>query len=287
MRLQPLFTAEDIRRIFRVSGRTAQRRMAVLREQEEQRLGSGELVDGIGGSRAYRIGANAALLFGLTRKEVDSYVDCQLNSSVFSLLDEVDVSRIQAGKWVTREVWFADNYGKEFCVKRMCYFSLDGEYGDIDSGMKRIGVTVIPVAFFAGFSVVEFKELFGNREFIDRLCGVFYDPEHALELVGYLSRMTGRRSPVDAVVLIDALGYGGVDGREDVVNDLLKRLAKKIDRKRTLVFLGDDLLPEESGEVLGLLGLRRLEGTGFYISGSIEKFKEVRFKIWYVLKKMC
>ncbi len=285
MRLQPLFTARDIGRIFRVSGSTARRRMAVLRAREEKRLGSEELVDNTGGSRAYRIGANAVRIFGLTREEVDTYVDRQLNAPVFSLLDEVDVKRISAGKWVSREVWFEDNYGKEFCVRRMCYFSLDGEYGDIYSKMKRIGVTVIPVAFFSWFSVVDFKGLFGNRKFIDRLCEVFYDPEHALELVGYLSRMTGRRSPVSDIVLIDALGYGGIDGREEAVNDLLKRLAKKIDRKRNLVFLGDDLLPEESGEVLGFPGFQRLEGTGFYISGSIEKFKEVRFKIWYVL--MC
>lgn len=124
----------------------------------------------------------------------------------------------------------------------------------------------------------EFRELFVHSESTTKLLKVFWDHELNHELTGYLSKMTGRNYHVDEIVLIDGITYNCEAERDH----LLKNPAKKIDRKRSLVFLPESFLPDNTHQRISQTGFQKLEGTHFYISGSIEKFKDVRFKIWFV-----
>ena len=90
--------------------------------------------------------------------------------------------------------------------------------------------------------------------------------------------MIGRTYNVDEIVLIEELTYR----RDAEFNNLLKNLAKKISRQRTFVFLDDSFLHENPELLLSQTAFQKLKGTHFYIAGSFDKIKEVRFKIWLV-----
>lgn len=112
--------------------------------------------------------------------------------------------------------------------------------------------------------------MFAQSELANRLSKVFWDHDLNLQLTGFLSRMIGRTYNVDEIVLIEELTYR----RKAEFDNLLKNLEKKISRKRTLVFLDDSFLHENPENLLSQTGFQKLEGTHFYISGSIDKIKE-------------
>lgn len=282
MNLRPLFSAKDLMQVFQISERTARHRMAAVIDQRQKRYHGAATYKNPGGSKPYLVYADdVAFQFGVTRAAVQNYIDRQLTTSLYSLIDEQDLKRMLEGSLIKRNIWFVDNNYEQICIQRICFFPIEDGYSDINPQMNRIATTIFPVGLLSNITNADFKELFAHSELAAQFSKVFWDQDLNRELTGYLSKMTGRNYPVDEIVLIDELECGQQDPKAEL-DQLLKVLAKKIDRKRSLVFLADSLLPNNPDQLLSQTGFQKLEGTHFYISGSIQKFKAVRFKIWFV-----
>lgn len=279
MNLRPLFSAKDLIQVFQISERTSRRRMAEVIDQKQKRYQGPASYKNPGGSRPYLVYADdVAYQFRLKIAIVQNYIDKQLTTSLYELIDERDLKRILRGSWIKRNIWFSDNSYKQICIQRIGFFPLEKGNTDLDPQMNRIAATIFPVQLLSNITNTDFRELCAHSELATRLSKVFWDQDLNRELTGYLSKMTGRNYPVDEIVLIDELIFN----REAEADQLLKYLSKKIDRKRTLVFLADLILLDNPDQLLSQTGFQKLEGTHFYISGSIQKFKAVRFKIWFV-----
>lgn len=111
----------------------------------------------------------------------------------------------------------------------------------------------------SNLTTADFSELFAHIESTTKLLKVFWDHDLNHELTGYLSEMTGRNYHLDEIVLINEITYDD----EAELGHYLKNLAKKIDQKRSLVFLPDLFLPSHPENLLSQTGFQKLGGNSF------------------------
>lgn len=280
MNLLPLFSTEDLARLFQVSERTAGRRMVKARSKIPKPYLKRYLEKNPGGSRPFLIQASyVSIGLGISSRDLVAYWDRQLNSPLCDLMDERDFEAVATGRWLKRCVWLEGTSGEIFAVKRMGYFHSSSGAGDFIDGMGNIEILSIPVSLITSAYLNDFKRIFENSKLISSVLNLFWDSDLNQELARYMSRMTGRRYAAVSIVVVEKLEGRGSTGS---TLDLLKALGKNLHRERALVFLPDSLIVENAELITASTGFRKLEGTPFHISAGIDRFKEVRFKIWYV-----
>lgn len=131
MNLRPMFSVKDLMQVFQMSERTARRRITEVIEQKQKRYQGPASYKNPGGSRPYLVYADdVAYQFRLKRAVVQNYIDRQLTTTFYELLDEQDLKRMSEGRWINRNIWFSDNNYKPFCVQRIGFFSISKrQYG--------------------------------------------------------------------------------------------------------------------------------------------------------------
>lgn len=146
MNLRPFFSAKDLAQVFHINERTARRRIAFIIEKVQRRNKGAASFKNPGGSRPHLVYADEVTFqFGLTRDMVQTYIDNQLNTSLYDLIDERDLKRMLDGRWINRNIWFSDKNHNQICVQRIGLFPLYEGISDINPKMNRITSTIFPV----------------------------------------------------------------------------------------------------------------------------------------------
>lgn len=256
--------------------------MAKIREKAESQSRVIDSATEHAGSRPYLASSYFVMLdLGLKRADLNAYIQKKINAPLHSLMHEREVSAIYAKRWVKRSICFERYAEPALCIRRMCYFP--SERGNVAAGneMRRIGITIFPLEVLTEKYEEVFERFFGINPVIKRIKSIFLKFEDTPELMGYLSRMTARRYSAENIVIVDEMHFTESDRSEEEVLEMLKAVGQKVDRKRAFVIMPGEFLPEERSRITAETGFRPLEGTEFYVSGSIQKFRELRFWVWF------
>jgi hypothetical protein len=280
MDFTPYISAKDLSEMLGVSNRSARRLM-------EKIVGNRPKLKWAEDENLLRL-RNKCLAFhevlqytGLKGKDIVSHFERVLNAPPSMGLREADKVVKVGGKWHERTLLFENKPYESIALKRCTYSYVPGLDEKDATGVFGFGFTSFP-------SVLLWHELQGyygillneSRHF-KSLERVFYDVAVHEELIGFLGLFCGRKKPAIEIVLVEEMGGLSEAGFYLMVD----ALGKKLDRRRCLVFLPEALVPEGLREKDRIKGFRRLDGSGFFVAGGVNRWVTPSLKLRWVKGK--